>query len=131
MGEEHMVQIQVPRVKLGNQGLEQFACIVYKALLQWRSFEAEKTNIFDRIIHTIYSSIEVVFLCHFTFDYNLAYLLSTTSTQSTLKNDVRSLLIFNSCGSFKWVCLKKNISPFFNLSTRNHVLSMITRKIFS
>ena len=48
---------------------KQFACIVYKALLQWRSFEAEKTNIFDRIIHTIYSSIEVVFLCHFTFDY--------------------------------------------------------------
>ncbi|CBI34178.3 unnamed protein product, partial [Vitis vinifera] len=37
---------------------KQFACIVYKALLQWRSFEAEKTNIFDRIIHTIYSSIE-------------------------------------------------------------------------
>lgn len=36
------------------------ACIVYNALLQWRSFEAEKTNIFDRIIHTIRSSIEVV-----------------------------------------------------------------------
>lgn len=36
------------------------ACIVYKALLQWRSFEAEKTNIFDRIIHTIRLSIEVV-----------------------------------------------------------------------
>lgn len=35
------------------------ACIVYRALLQWRSFEAEKTNIFDRIIHTIRSSIEV------------------------------------------------------------------------
>ena len=44
------------------------ACIVYKALLQWRSFEAEKTNIFDRIIHTIRSSIEVVFLCHFKSD---------------------------------------------------------------
>ncbi|KAL6954316.1 hypothetical protein U1Q18_043179 [Sarracenia purpurea var. burkii] len=35
------------------------ACIVYRVLLQWRSFEAEKTNIFDRIIHTIRSSIEV------------------------------------------------------------------------
>lgn len=41
------------------------ACIVHKALLQWRSFEAEKTTIFDRIIHTIRSSIEVVFLCHY------------------------------------------------------------------
>lgn len=37
------------------------ACIVYKALLQWRSFEAEKTNIFDRIIQTIRSSIEVAY----------------------------------------------------------------------
>lgn len=35
------------------------AWIIYKALLQWRSFEAEKTNIFDRIAHTIRSSIEV------------------------------------------------------------------------
>jgi len=37
------------------------ACIVYRALLHWRSFEAEKTNIFDRIIHMIRSSIEVAF----------------------------------------------------------------------
>lgn len=36
------------------------ACIVYKSLLQWRSFEADKTNIFDRIIHTIRSNFEVV-----------------------------------------------------------------------
>ncbi|CDP07639.1 unnamed protein product [Coffea canephora] len=51
------------------------ACIVYKALLHWRSFEADKTTIFDRIIHTIRSSIE---------DQDnskvLAYWLSTTST---------------------------------------------------
>ncbi|XP_024993286.1 myosin-12-like isoform X1 [Cynara cardunculus var. scolymus] len=61
------------------------ACIVYKTLVQWRSFEAEKTHIFDRIIHTIRSSIE-------TQDKikDLAYWLSTTSTllfllQSTIK----------------------------------------------
>ncbi|KAI4333233.1 hypothetical protein L6164_018067 [Bauhinia variegata] len=61
------------------------ACIIYKALLQWRSFEAEKTHIFDKIIHTIRSSIE-------SQDgiSDLAYWLSTTSTllfflQSTLK----------------------------------------------
>lgn len=35
------------------------ACIVYKSLLHWHSFEAEKTNIFDRIIQTIRSSVEV------------------------------------------------------------------------
>ncbi|KAF3452668.1 hypothetical protein FNV43_RR03101 [Rhamnella rubrinervis] len=62
------------------------SCIVYKALLQWRSFEAEKTTIFDKIIQTIRSSIEE------SQDSvsDLAYWLSTTSTllfllQSTLK----------------------------------------------
>lgn len=61
------------------------ACIVYKVLLQWRSFEAQKTHIFDKIIHTIRTSIEdrenII---------DLAYWLSTTSTllyfmQTTLK----------------------------------------------
>ncbi|GER57807.1 myosin family protein [Striga asiatica] len=52
------------------------ACIVYKALVQWRSFEADKTNIFDRIIHAIQSSIEE----NQDNTRNLAYWLSTTST---------------------------------------------------
>jgi myosin-5 len=59
---------------------------VYKSLLHWHSFEAEKTNIFDRIIHTIRSSIE-----HAESSTELAYWLSTTSTllyllQNTLKS---------------------------------------------
>ncbi|KAM0937131.1 putative myosin ATPase [Dioscorea sansibarensis] len=61
------------------------ACIVYKSLLQWHSFEAEKTNIFDRIIHTIRSSVE-----NQENISELAYWLSTTSAllfllQNTLK----------------------------------------------
>ncbi|KAK4285594.1 hypothetical protein QN277_002273 [Acacia crassicarpa] len=61
------------------------ACVIYRALLQWRSFEAEKTHIFDKIIHTIRSSIESQERIN-----DLAYWLSTTSTllfflQSTLK----------------------------------------------
>lgn len=35
------------------------ACVIYKCLLHWRSFEVERTGIFDRIIQTIASSIEV------------------------------------------------------------------------
>lgn len=35
------------------------AYILYKSLLQWRSFEAERTNVFDRIIQTIGTAIEV------------------------------------------------------------------------
>ncbi|AQK62955.1 Myosin-12 [Zea mays] len=61
------------------------ACIVYKSLLHWHSFEAEKTNIFDRIIQIIRSSVEGA-----ESSGELAYWLSTTSTllyllQNTLK----------------------------------------------
>ncbi|KAL7091844.1 hypothetical protein ACP275_12G128400 [Erythranthe tilingii] len=34
------------------------ACVIYKSLLHWRSFEVERTSVFDRIIQTIASSIE-------------------------------------------------------------------------
>ncbi|CAK8532147.1 unnamed protein product [Lathyrus sativus] len=51
------------------------SCIVYKALLHWRSFEAEKTQIFDKITHTIRTSIE-----NQEGINDLAYWLSTTST---------------------------------------------------
>ncbi|KAL7238287.1 hypothetical protein ACSBR2_004402 [Camellia fascicularis] len=68
-----------------DKGRPAAACIVHKTLIQWRSFEAEKTNIFDRIIHTIRSSIE-----HHKNITDLAYWLSTTSTllfslQNTIK----------------------------------------------
>ncbi|XP_010469656.1 PREDICTED: myosin-12-like isoform X3 [Camelina sativa] len=61
------------------------AWIVYKALLQWRLFEAEKTNIFDKIVHIIRSSIESQ-----DDTRELTYWLTTSSTllyllQSTLK----------------------------------------------
>ncbi|KAG5533006.1 hypothetical protein RHGRI_027295 [Rhododendron griersonianum] len=59
------------------------ACMIYKCLLQWRSFEVERTSVFDRIIQTIGHAIE---------DNNdiLAYWLSNASTlllllQRTLK----------------------------------------------
>ncbi|KAL6226737.1 hypothetical protein ACLB2K_000698 [Fragaria x ananassa] len=61
------------------------ACVIYKCLLHWRSFEVERTGIFDRVIQTVASAIEVQ-------DNNdtLAYWLSNTSTlllllQHTLK----------------------------------------------
>ncbi|XP_010470351.1 PREDICTED: myosin-11-like [Camelina sativa] len=71
---------------LGFQGNRPVtACIIYKCLLQWRSFEVERTSVFDRIIQTIGQAIE-------TQDNNnvLAYWLSNASTlllllQRTLK----------------------------------------------
>ncbi|GAB2287440.1 hypothetical protein Dimus_021817 [Dionaea muscipula] len=52
------------------------ACIIYKCLLHWRSFEVERTSIFDRIIQTLGHAIEK------TQDNNdiLAYWLSNAST---------------------------------------------------
>ncbi|KAI4335254.1 hypothetical protein L6164_013918 [Bauhinia variegata] len=61
------------------------ACLVYKCLLHWRSFEVERTAVFDRIIQTIASAVEA----QDNTDV-LAYWLSNTSTlllllQRTLK----------------------------------------------
>ncbi|XP_022899024.1 myosin-11-like isoform X1 [Olea europaea var. sylvestris] len=58
-----------------SKGRPVAACIIYKCLRQWRSFEAERTSIFDRIIQTIGVAIE-------TQDNNdvLAYWLSNAST---------------------------------------------------
>uniref|UniRef100_A0A6M2F8R2 Myosin motor domain-containing protein n=1 Tax=Populus davidiana TaxID=266767 RepID=A0A6M2F8R2_9ROSI len=61
------------------------ACMIYRCLIQWRSFEVERTSIFDSIIQTIGSAIEVQ-------ENNdvLSYWLSNSSTlllllQRTLK----------------------------------------------
>ncbi|KAI7990219.1 Myosin-11 [Camellia lanceoleosa] len=68
-----------------SRGRPVAACIIYKCLRQWRSFEVERTSIFDRLIQTIGHAIE-------TQDNNdtLAYWLSNASTlllllQRTLK----------------------------------------------
>ncbi|KAL9242136.1 hypothetical protein vseg_016167 [Gypsophila vaccaria] len=68
-----------------SKGKPVAATVIYKCLLHWKSFEVEKTSIFDRIIQTIGSAIEVQ-------DNNdtLAYWLSNISSlllllQQTLK----------------------------------------------
>lgn len=42
-----------------SKGRPVAACIIYKCLRQWHSFEAERTSIFDKIIQTIGQAIEV------------------------------------------------------------------------
>ncbi|KAF7121132.1 hypothetical protein RHSIM_Rhsim13G0032100 [Rhododendron simsii] len=68
-----------------SKGRPVAACIIYKCLRQWRSFEVERTSIFDRIIQTIGHAIETQ-----DNNENLAYWLSNASTlllllQRTLK----------------------------------------------
>ena len=38
------------------------AFTIYKCLLHWRSFEAERTSVFDRLIQMIGSALEVTYL---------------------------------------------------------------------
>lgn len=47
------------------------ACVIYKCLLHWRSFEVERTSVFDRIIQTIASSVEVI-------EYRSVYMFDAT-----------------------------------------------------
>lgn len=46
-----------------SQGKPVAAFTIYKCLLQWKSFEAERTSVFDRLIQMIGSAIEVIRLC--------------------------------------------------------------------
>ncbi|XP_052622198.1 myosin-11 [Lactuca sativa] len=59
-----------------SKGRPVAACIIYKCLRQWQSFEVEKTSFFDRIIHTIGQSIEI----QGNNNHVLAYWLSNVST---------------------------------------------------
>lgn len=42
-----------------SQGKPVGAFTIYRCLVHWRSFEAEKTSVFDRLIQMIGSAIEV------------------------------------------------------------------------
>ncbi|XP_038979493.1 myosin-6-like isoform X3 [Phoenix dactylifera] len=58
-----------------SQGKPVAALTIYKCLLHWKSFEAEKTSVFDRLIQVIGSAIE-----NNESNDHLAYWLSNTST---------------------------------------------------
>ncbi|KAJ6810054.1 myosin-6-like [Iris pallida] len=62
--------------KIGfSQGKPVAAFTIYKCLLHWKSFESEKTSVFDRLIQMIGSVLE-----NQEGNDNLAYWLSNTST---------------------------------------------------
>ncbi|CAI9290550.1 unnamed protein product [Lactuca saligna] len=68
--------IAAVRQEMGfSQGKPVATLIIYKSLLHWKTFEAEKTSVFDRLIQMIGSAIEKEH-----DNKHLAYWLSTTST---------------------------------------------------
>jgi len=52
------------------------ACVVFRSLMHWKSFDAERTNVFDRIIPTMGKAIEA----SPDDQETLSYWLSTTTT---------------------------------------------------
>ncbi|WOL05797.1 myosin-6 [Canna indica] len=62
-----------------DQGKPSAAVTLYKCLLHWKLFEAEKTSVFDRLIQMIGSAIE-----NDESNHHLAYWLSNTSTLLSL-----------------------------------------------
>ena len=67
------------------------ACVIFKSLLHWRSFEAERTNVFDRIIQNMGQAIDG----NQENNEILAYWLANTATllsllQRTLKASATS-----------------------------------------
>lgn len=44
-----------------SQGKPVAAVTIYRCLLHWKSFESEKTNVFDRLIQMIGLAIEVTY----------------------------------------------------------------------
>ncbi|VFQ72394.1 unnamed protein product [Cuscuta campestris] len=73
-----------------SKGKPVAAFTIYKCLLHWKSFEAEKTNVFDRLIQMIGTAIEDE-----TDNNHIAYWLSNTSMllfllQKTLKASASS-----------------------------------------
>ncbi|GJP35900.1 hypothetical protein CLOM_g20443 [Closterium sp. NIES-68] len=55
------------------------ACVLYRALLHWRSFDAEQTNVFDRIIQTMSAAVDANDSATSTNADRLAFWLSNAS----------------------------------------------------
>ncbi|WOL05198.1 hypothetical protein Cni_G13925 [Canna indica] len=85
--------------------------IVYKSLFHWHSFEAERTNIFERIIQTIRSSVE-----NQENIGELAYWLSTTSTLLFLLQKNLRESNASSTGSYR---SRATTSSFFSRIAQN------------
>lgn len=68
-----------------DEGKLAAAVTIYKSLLHWKLFEAEKTSVFDRLIQMIGCAIEVLVyyidLCLFSsnYNYNCCYSLTCSS----------------------------------------------------
>lgn len=65
MQDNHELLSRCIKEDLGFKGAKPVAaCIIYKCLLHWHAFEAERTTIFDYIIEGINDVLKVLSLVH-------------------------------------------------------------------
>ncbi|KAK7243697.1 hypothetical protein RIF29_38507 [Crotalaria pallida] len=95
------------------------ACIVYKSLLHWRSFEAEKTHIFDKIIQTIRTSIEA------------PRSIRTRSIRGSSRNIHSNIVAKQQALHMHWKSIVSKLDHALTILSDNYVPFIITRKIFS
>lgn len=77
------------------------ACIIYKCLLHWRSFEVERTSVFDRIIQTIGHAIEVAIMDS----------IFLTITYSAKVTSLHFFFVFFACACAMYVDTRQQRSP--------------------
>ncbi|ONM40812.1 myosin1 [Zea mays] len=92
------------------------ACLIYRCLLHWRSFEVERTGVFDRIIQTIGSAIEAP-------RTSRASLIKGSRSQANAL--AQQTLIAH------WQSIVKILTNYLNVLKANYVPSVLISKVFT
>ena len=100
------------------------ACIIYKCLLHWGVFEAERTTIFDFIIHTINNILKVRILFYMPNHVSeMLWLLVSTLRFSDRKRERHFALLASQC-----FCPSMHVTKKFKVKRiHNGTLSIIFR----
>ena len=100
------------------------ACIIYKCLLHWGVFEAERTTIFDFIIHTINNILKVRILFYMPNHVSeMLWLLVSTLRFSDRKRERHFALLASQC-----FCPSMHVTKKFKVKRiHNGTLSIVFR----
>ncbi|KAG7551354.1 Dilute domain [Arabidopsis thaliana x Arabidopsis arenosa] len=150
--ESQEVLVKCISQNLGYDGAKPVvACVIYKCLLHWRSFEVARTNIFDRIVKIIASAIEVsnsneVLAYWLSNSAMLVCLLQRTFRSSTMPSsgcispwgfsdpEVRIVYWQRIVGSLRYylkIMKANNVPPFIVSKVFTKIFSFINIQLFN
>ncbi|CAL5413776.1 unnamed protein product [Camellia sinensis] len=118
------------------------ACVIYKCLLHWRSFEVERTSVFDHIIQTIASSVEG--LRSSPLSVGLSFLngrvlgrlddlrqAPRTSRASLVKGRSHAHAVAQQALIAHWQSIVKSLDNYSRMMKANFVPPFLVRKVFT